>query len=256
MKEAEYYKRKETGNEVICGLCPHLCRIQEGKRGICGVRENKKGKLYSLVYGRLDAANLDPVEKKPLYHFLPGSSAFSVATVGCNLSCPFCQNHTLSLGCRNEVLSNSQEVSAEQVIGKALSTGAGSICFTYTEPSVYFEYMRDIALESRYRGLATAMVSNGFIQPEPLEELIPLLDAANIDLKSFREETYRKVIKGSLEPVLKAIEELHGSGVWVEITTLVVPGINDSAEELKEIARFIASVGEEIPWHVSRFHPA
>jgi pyruvate formate lyase activating enzyme len=254
MHEASFYTREEDG-AVTCHLCPHRCRIAPGKRGICAVRENRDGVLVSLVYGQLATAHVDPIEKKPLFHFLPGSSAYSVATVGCNLTCPFCQNHTLSLACRRGPDMSGYRVSPEKVVEQALAARCESLCFTYSEPTVFYEYMVDMARPAREKGLKTVIVSNGFIEREPLAELIPLIDGANIDLKAFSGETYRKVLKARLEPVLETIRELHARGVWIEVTTLVVPGMNDSEAELSGIASFLAETGTEIPWHVSRFYP-
>ena len=255
MNEAEYYSKDPESLTVTCRLCPQICRIRDGQRGLCAVRENHGGELISLVYGQIAAANLDPVEKKPLFHFYPGSSAYSIATLGCNLSCPFCQNHSLSLACRASKEVYGYKATPYQIVEQAVETKAKSVCFTYSEPTIYFEYMRDIAKEAREQGVSTVLVSNGFIQPEPLKELIPLIDGANIDLKAFREETYRKVLRGQLRPVLAAINQLKEAGVWIEVTTLVIPGLNDSDEELSDIAAFLAQTGTEIPWHVSRFNP-
>ncbi|MBN2288330.1 MAG: AmmeMemoRadiSam system radical SAM enzyme [Candidatus Glassbacteria bacterium] len=254
MHEASYYTREDTGT-AACSLCPHHCRIAPGQRGICRVRENRDGKLVSLVYGQPAAAHVDPIEKKPLFHFLPGSSAFSVSTVGCNLSCPFCQNHTLSVVERGVPFISTREVPAEEVVRQAEASGCRSLCFTYSEPTVFFEYMLEMARLAKERGLRTNMVSNGYIEKEPLEELAPFMDAANVDLKAFSEKTYREVLGGRLEPVLETIRRMKELGIWLEVTTLVVPEMNDSEQELAAIAGFLAEVGTGIPWHVSRFHP-
>jgi pyruvate formate lyase activating enzyme len=255
MREADYYRRLED-NAVECELCPHRCRIAQGKRGICRVRENRDGTLYSLVYGKLAASHLDPIEKKPLFHFLPGSLTYSVATVGCNLSCPFCQNHEISMAMRRgNALPAGYDTSVEQVIAEAVASRCRSICFTYTEPTIYFEYMADLARAAKQRGLGTTMVSNGFIEPEPLGELCSFIDAVNIDLKAFDPETYRRILGGKLEPVLDTIKSIHQAGVWTEVTTLVVTGMNDSEQELCRIAEFLASVSFNLPWHVSRYFP-
>ena len=190
MHEALYYTAGDSGR-VECTLCPHLCNIAPGKRGICGVRENQDGKLVSLVYGKLAASHIDPIEKKPLFHFLPGSSAYSIATVGCNLSCPFCQNHELSRALRDRTRIGGPDVDPEQIVSEALTSGCESLCFTYSEPTIFFEYMLDLAILGKEKGLKNTMVSNGFIQPEPLKELSPYRDAANIDLKEFRDKKYR-----------------------------------------------------------------
>ncbi len=255
MREASYYQRLNDG-AVECGLCPHRCRITLGERGICRVRENRDGVLYSLVYGKLAASHVDPIEKKPLFHFLPGSNTYSVATVGCNLSCPFCQNHEISMAMRGgKSAPAGYDAPVENVVAEALACGCRSICFTYTEPTIYFEYMVDLARVAKQQGLRTTMVSNGFIEQEPLKELCSLIDAANIDLKAFDEQTYRRVLGGKLEPVLETIRSLHAGGVWTEVTTLVVPEMNDSEQELNLLAEFLASVSCDIPWHVSRFFP-
>ncbi|HUU29453.1 MAG TPA: AmmeMemoRadiSam system radical SAM enzyme [archaeon] len=252
--EASYYKSEETGI-VKCALCPHHCSIALGRRGICGVRENRNGRLMSLVYGKLAASHVDPIEKKPLFHFFPGSTAYSVATVGCNLSCPFCQNHELSSSWRHQSAVPGHETSVERVVNETLASHCKSVCFTYSEPTIFFEYMLDIAKLSKNKGLRTTMVSNGFIEKEPLRELSPFLDGANIDLKAFSQRTYREIIKADLQPVCDTIADLPGLGVWCEVTTLLVPGMNDSDEELKDIAAFLAGCGTGIPWHVSRFYP-
>ena len=254
MREASYYTAGDSG-KVECTLCPHHCNIAPGKRGICGTRENQDGKLVSLVYGKPAASHIDPIEKKPLFHFLPGSSAYSIATVGCNLSCPFCQNHDLSQACRGRERIGGFDAEPEQVVAEALNSGCQSLCFTYSEPTVFFEFMLDLAILGKEKGLKTTMVSNGFIEPEPLKELCSYMDAANIDLKAFSEKTYRQILKGRLQPVLEAISTLSSLGVWTEVTTLVVPEMNDSDEELREIASFLAGLGTEIPWHVSRYYP-
>jgi len=254
MRQALHFIKLERG-AVECRLCPHHCRIAPGKRGICGVRENRDGTLVSLVYGKLAASHVDPVEKKPLFHFLPGTLTYSVATVGCNLACPFCQNHELSFAMRSHAVPYGYEAPAEKVVAEAVASGCESLTFTYSEPTIFFEYMVDIAALAREKGLLTALVSNGFIEAEPRRELAGLIDAANIDLKAFSETTYRDVLQGKLGPVLETISSLLAEGVWTEVTTLVVPEMNDSAEELKKIASFLASVSPDLPWHVSRFFP-
>ena len=254
MHEASYYTQESTG-AVTCSLCPHHCKIAPGARGICRVRENRGGKLVSLVYGQPAAAHVDPIEKKPLFHFLPGSTAFSVSTVGCNLSCPFCQNHTLSAGEPAGSGVSDISVPAEDIVRQVETSGCRSLCFTYSEPTIFFEYMLEMARLAKERGLKTNMVSNGYIEKEPLEELAVWMDAANIDLKAFDEKTYRKILGGRLEPVLETIKRMKELGIWCEVTTLVVPEMNDSEEELSAIAGFLAECGPEIPWHISRFHP-
>ncbi len=245
-----------TRSACAAGSALQLCTIAPGRRGLCGVRENQAGRLISLVYGLPAAVHVDPIEKKPLFHFLPGSTAYSVGTVGCNLGCPFCQNHELSLAWKRRPSLIGQPTSPDELVAAAEGSHCRSLCFTYSEPTIFFEYMLDAARLARERGLRTVMVSNGFIEEAPLQELIPWLDAANIDLKAFRDRTYRELLGGALEPVLRTIRLLAGRGVWVEVTTLVVPGMNDSAEELREIAAFLAGVDPGLPWHLSRFFPS
>lgn len=252
MHEAFLYDRV-GGGEVRCRLCAHGCRIADGARGLCGVRENREGTLYSLVYGRPCASNVDPIEKKPLYHFLPGSRSYSVATVGCNMRCLHCQNWSISQ-VRGEITGGRMD--PEDVVSKAEAAGCESIAYTYTEPTVFMEYARDVAGLARERGLRNVFVSNGYMSPESAELASGFIDADNVDLKSFSDKFYREVCGASLEPVLETLKALVSNGVWVEVTTLIIPGLNDSGDELREIASFIAGeLGDRVPWHVSRFHP-
>ncbi|MBM4354591.1 MAG: AmmeMemoRadiSam system radical SAM enzyme [Deltaproteobacteria bacterium] len=241
------------GDRVRCGLCPHGCALQEGKTGLCGVRRVVGGSLVSLVYGHPASAGVDPIEKKPLFHFLPGAPTFSYATFGCNLACAFCQNHTLSQ-VRGDP-GKGRFVPPEAIVDAAAEEGSRVIAATWSEPTVFFEYALDVARLARARGMRNLFVTNGFMSPEALETVLPVLDAANVDLKAYSDETYRTVCTGRLEPVLATIRRMHESGVWVEVTTLVVPGMNDGEKELAGIAAFLASVSCDIPWHVSRFHP-
>ena len=244
------------GGKVECRLCAHRCVIGPGKLGVCNVRENRDGRLVTLVYGEVVAAHVDPVEKKPLYHFFPGSKALSVATAGCNFRCGFCQNWQISQAPRREGGGiGGEPFPPEAVVRAALDQGCRSISYTYTEPTVFFEYAFDTARLARAAGLANNFVTNGYMTPEALEAVGPYLDAANVDLKAFKDETYKKVCGARLAPVLESIRRMRELGIWAEVTTLVVPGLNDGADELSAIARFIASVDPEIPWHVSRFHP-
>ncbi len=243
-------------NWVRCDLCAHRCRIPPGKKGICGVRVNRDGALYSLVYGRAIAAHVDPMEKKPLYHFLPGSLIFSIATAGCNFHCEFCQNWDISQmarGDRGQIAGES--FPPDQVVAAARRSGCRSIAYTYSEPTIFFEYAYDVALLAHQNGLKNVFVTNGYQTPETIELMKGVIDAANVDLKAFRDATYRAVCGARLQPVLDAIQLLHRAGVWVEVTTLVVPGQNDGDAELRDIARFVASVSRDMPWHISRFHP-
>lgn len=255
MIEARIYK-KLAGKLVRCNLCSHRCLIAPGKRGICFVRENQNGTLYSLVYGLAMAANVDPIEKKPLFHFQPGSLSFSIATAGCNFRCVFCQNWEISQitkGPEGQIIG--EEVPPEEIVKKAKETGCRSIAYTYTEPTIFFEYAQDTAKLAKKQGLANVFVTNGYQTPETIKEMAKFVDAANIDLKSFSEEFYQKICGARLAPVLEAIKLMHKARIWLEITTLVVPKQNDSEKELTQIAEFIAKVDKNIPWHISRFHP-
>ncbi len=244
------------GGKVACALCSHRCVIAPAKAGICAVRENRGGKLVTLVYGEVIAAHVDPIEKKPLFHFYPGSKALSIATAGCNFRCAFCQNWEISQAPRKKDGGlGGQKLSPREIVREALAQGCRSISYTYTEPTIFFEYAFDTARLAKEAGLANNFVTNGYMTEEALTAIRPYLDAANVDLKAFKDETYRKVCGARLEPVLASIRRMRGMGIWVEVTTLVVPGLNDGAEELTGIARFIAGVDPEIPWHISRFHP-
>ncbi len=252
MKEAFFYKKLEEG-KVKCLLCPHECVIREGKRGICGVKENRGGILYSLVYGKLVSENLDPIEKKPLFHFLPGTFTYSIATVGCNMRCLHCQNYEISQFKRG--IPPGIKRTPQEVVDMALRWRAKSISYTYTEPIIFFEFAYDTAKLAKERGLKNVFVTNGYANKEAWKEISPYLDAANIDLKSFSENFYRKVCGAKLSPVLESIKLLKSLGIWVEVTTLIIPTLNDSEKELREIAKFIYSVDKGIPWHVTAFYP-
>ncbi len=248
-KEARYYIPSESG-AVQCLLCPHNCRVSDGGTGICGIRINDGGKLYSLIYGELTAMAMDPIEKKPLYHFHPGSTILSIGTRGCNFKCSYCQNWNISQNAN----ARSDYYSPEQLVEKALENGSVGIAYTYSEPMIWFEYVMDCAALARKRGLKNVLVTNGFVNPEPLDDYLELIDAMNIDLKNFREESHKKYQKGRLSPVLDTIKRSHGR-CHLELTTLIVTGINDSLEEMEEIIDWIAALDRSIPWHVSRYHP-
>ena len=255
MKEALLF-REEGDSKTKCCLCSHRCTIAPSKFGICGVRQNREGKLFTHVYGEVIAAHVDPIEKKPLFHFLPGTLSFSVATIGCNFRCPFCQNWQISQKTKTKAESLSEQpLQPEDIIAAAKGYGCRSISYTYTEPTVFFEYALDTARLAKGSGLGNVFVTNGYMTPEALETIQPYLDACNVDLKSFQEEFYKKMCQAQLEPVLESIRLMHSLGIWVEVTTLVVPGQNDTEEEMAQIAEFIVSVNPDIPWHVSRFHP-
>jgi len=255
IKEAKFYK-KEKDDQVFCFLCNHRCRITSGKYGICGVRQNQEGNLKTLVYGEVIAAHVDPIEKKPLYHYLPGSLAFSIATVGCNFRCSFCQNWQISQSNKKNGLNLAGESYLPADIVKAAQRqGCQSISYTYTEPTIYYEFAFDTARLAKDAGLGNSFVTNGYMTLEALKEIKPYLDAANVDLKSFNEGFYRKMCGAHLQPVLDSIRTMKELGIWVEITTLLIPGQNDATEELKELAVFIAGIDKDIPWHISRYHP-
>lgn len=255
LKEALLYKKMED-RKVFCFLCNHRCTVSEGKLGICNVRENREGTLYTHAYGQLIAQNVDPIEKKPLYHFLPGSSSYSIATVGCNFQCGFCQNWQISQVKEARALGErSRYVTPQELVKQAKASGSKSISYTYTEPTIFFEYAYDVSVQAKKEGLYNVFVTNGFMTEEAIRMAHPVLDAANIDLKSFSDEYYRKLCKGRLEPVLQSIELMKRLNIWIEVTTLVVPAQNDSEEEFRKIAAFLAGVDKTIPWHISRFYP-
>ncbi|MEM3737709.1 MAG: AmmeMemoRadiSam system radical SAM enzyme [Candidatus Bathyarchaeia archaeon] len=256
LKEAMFYERSE-GRSVQCYLCPHRCKIAENRRGICGVRENIGGALYSLVYGKAVSMAVDPVEKKPLFHFYPGSEAYSIATVGCNFRCGNCQNYEISqMPKERDKRIVGEDVSPREIVAAAKRYGCRSIAYTYTEPTIFFEYAYDTAKLAREDGICNIFVTNGYITPEALRAIAGYLDAANIDLKGFSEEFYLKNCGGHLNPVLEAIKLYKTLGVWVEVATLVIPTLNDTEENFRGIAEFIKSVGVEIPWHITQFYPA
>jgi len=254
MKEALFYE-KLNNHTVQCHLCPHSCVIKNNKSGICGVRKNTDGTLYTLVYGKAIAEHADPVEKKPLFHFFSGSRSFSISTVGCNFRCLHCQNSDISQMPRDKGSISGINRSPEDIVSIAKTTGCKSISYTYTEPTIYFEYAYETAKLASRNGLKNIFVTNGYINEEPLAKINPYLDAANIDLKAFSEGFYKKICGAKLQPVLDAIKAYKEKGTWIEITTLIIPNHNDSPDELEQIAKFIAELGKEIPWHVSAFYP-
>ncbi len=254
-KEALLYE-KLAKDRVRCNLCSHHCVISDGKLGVCRVRKNMGGTLYTLVYGRVISLNVDPVEKKPLYHFYPGSAAFSIATPGCNFRCQWCQNWQISQIPDEQELITGREMSPDQIVARALETGSRSIAYTYTEPTIFFEYAYDTARLAHQAGLANIYVTNGYMSKEMLEMFDPFLDAANVDLKAFRQKTYNRYAGAGLQPILDNMKLMKKLGIWLEVTTLVIPGINDSTSELRDAAQFVAQeLGRETPWHISRFFP-
>jgi len=257
MREALFYEHRDDGS-VLCGLCGQHCTIAQGKLGVCGVRENVDGVLYTAVYGMVAATNVDPIEKKPLFHMYPGSKALSLATVGCNFRCSFCQNWDLSQMSkgRNRRIAG-HEVSAERIADMAVEHDCRVVAYTYSEPTIFYEWALDVSKLTTERGILNVFVTNGYMTAEALREIRPYLHGANVDLKAFRDETYRKTMGApGVQPVLDTLKLMKQLGMWVEVTTLVVPTMNDSDEELRDIARFVAhELGPETPWHISRFYP-
>ena len=256
-KIASYWTKKE-GTTVQCQNCPHQCVLKDGERGFCRVRENRNGKLYTLSYGNPCAVHIDPIEKKPLYHFLPGTFAYSIATAGCNFRCKHCQNYQISQVAPEETKNYKlpPESLVDQVIYYKRKYDISSIAYTYTEPSVFIEYMIDSSKLAKNKGIKNVYHSNGYLNKKPLMDLIPFLDGANVDLKFFKEDSYREIAAGSLNPVLDTLKELKSHGVWVEITYLVIPTINDGEGEIKQMIDWVlANLGDEVPIHFSRFYP-
>lgn len=250
-----FYVRETGGDTVRCGLCRFRCRIANGARGSCAVRENRAGVLYSLVYGKLCAEHVDPIEKKPLFHVLPGSRAYSIATVGCNFHCRHCQNYTISQVGRNADISGEART-AQQVVQRALQAECRSIAYTYTEPTIFFEFAFDTARLAAEAGLKNIFVTNGYISSEALAVIAPYLHAANVDLKGFSEEFYRDIVNARLAEVLDSLVEYRRHNIWLEITTLVIPGLNDADADFRGIADFIvANLGVDTPWHITQFYP-
>ncbi|MBN2111464.1 AmmeMemoRadiSam system radical SAM enzyme [Candidatus Woesearchaeota archaeon] len=253
MKQALFWIKKKD-KTVQCHLCPRNCIIKDKERGNCRVRENKGGKLYSLVYGEACAVAIDPIEKKPLFHFLPGSTAYSIGTAGCNLHCKFCQNWTTSQANPEDVYTD--KLPPSEIVKNAVESGCKSIAYTYNEPIVYYEYVLDTAKLAKKKGVKNVIVCNGFINQEPLLELCKYIDAANIDLKGFTDKYYKEITGAWLQPVLDTIKTLYEKGVWVELTTLLIPTLNDDPETIKKMCRWIKdNIGPDVPLHFSAFYP-
>jgi len=247
-----YYKNY-SNDKIVCNLCSHYCKIENGKVGFCGVNQNDNGKLNTLVYGHPVALNIDPIEKKPLYHVLPKSKALSFGTVGCNFKCPFCQNWDIS---QEKNIDKTIYVSPEQMVNLALEHDCKSIAYTYNEPTIFYPYARDIGIIAKNRGIKNLFITNGFETADVLKDMTNWLDAANVDLKSWSDEYYRKFLKGGLEAVKETIVTMKKEGIWVEVTTLLIEGENDSDKDIEAMALFLAkSVGVDTPWHLSAFHP-
>lgn len=256
MSQVAWLSKELHNGKVLCEACSQACVLREGEYGICGVRKVERGELRLLVYGIASAVNVDPVEKKPMFHFLPDSRVFSFGTVGCNLSCTFCQNHEISQYPKehnHEIVG--RELSPELAVRLALENGCDSIAYTYNEPIIFFEYTYDTAKLAHEKGLKNIYVTSGYETHKSLDLLEPYIDGMNIDIKSFNDEFYKEICGAKLKPVLECVKYAHKKGIWIEITTLLISGKNDSDDEIREIAKFIASVDNSIPWHLSAFHP-
>jgi len=257
MKEAYLYKNL-SDRKIQCRNCAHYCLIKSNERGICGVRENREGKLFSLVYAKLAAVNIDPIEKKPFFHFLPGSFSLSIATAGCNFVCKNCQNWDISQEPKpDKPIFSSYELPPEEIVKMALKNKTPSISYTYVEPTIFLEYALDTMQLAKKAGLKNVWVTNGFLSPEAFDLIAPYLDAANVDLKGFSDEFYQKICGGKLKPVLETLKRMKKKKIWVEVTTLVIPTLNDDEKTFKNIANFIKKeLGPETPWHVTQFSGA
>jgi pyruvate formate lyase activating enzyme len=255
MKEAYLYERLQSG-EVKCRLCRHLCRIGDGKKGVCQVRMNHGGTLYTLVYDKVVSSNVDPVEKKPLFHVSPGSRSFSIATVGCNFRCSFCQNHSISQMPRETGRIVGDNLSPARIVAMAVRNECRSIAYTYTEPTIFYELARDTMVEATKAGLLNVFVTNGYMTRDMLDDAKGLLDAANVDLKAFNDRFYAHYVKARRRGVMDTLRYMKELGIWLEVTTLLIPTLNDDPSEIRGVARFIRNeLGRETPWHVSRFFP-
>ncbi len=254
--EAYLYEKLED-RKVTCRLCNHRCLIKDGKRGICGVRENRGGVLETLVYGRLVAQNVDPIEKKPLFHVFPGTLSYSIATVGCNFKCCFCQNADIAqLPSDRQGMIVGEGCTPEDVVEAAQRADCRSIAYTYTEPTVFFEFAYDTAKLAHHKGILNVFVTNGYMTSEALQKIHPYLDAANVDLKAFNDDFYRDQCSAKRKHVMETLRLMKALGIFVEVTTLLIPGLNDDHKELEALASFIKEdLGPETPWHISRFHP-
>jgi len=255
------FYQKEKNGTIRCLVCPHRCLIANKKRGICGIRKNDNGELKLLTYGQAVGIHLDPIEKKPLFHFLPGKTALSFGTLGCNFRCDFCQNWTQSQIVKGPEMTEriisrySESYSPQKIVDLALELKSPIIAYTYNEPIIFIEYALETMRLAHKAGLKNVWVSNGFINPKPRQALLGLLDGINVDLKSFSDNFYQKICGGRLAPVLESIRWFWGKKIWTEVTTLIVPGENDSEKEMEKIARFLKGLSPNIPWHITAFHP-
>nr|MDO8062244.1 AmmeMemoRadiSam system radical SAM enzyme [Candidatus Freyrarchaeum guaymaensis] len=254
IREARFYEVKGEG-DVVCLLCPNKCFIKNGKRGSCGVRENREGTLYTLIYGSVSSMAVDPIEKKPLFHFWPGSDIFSIATVGCNLHCMHCQNWHISQVSIESGLT--RDILPEEIIKAVEESGSKSIAYTYNEPFIWYEYVYDVAKLAHKKGILNVLVTNGYILEEPLREIAPYIDAANVDVKAMRDEFYKKICKvSSVKPVLETVVIMKELGIHVELTYLVIPTLNDDEDEIRKFVRWVKEdVDSDTPVHFSRFYP-
>ncbi|NOX88999.1 MAG: AmmeMemoRadiSam system radical SAM enzyme [Calditrichaeota bacterium] len=253
VREARFYEKLQH-SQVRCKLCPRKCVIDDHERGYCGVRENQDGTYYTLVYSRPCTFHVDPIEKKPLFHFLPGTTAFSIATAGCNLNCKFCQNWQISQVTPEQV--DSYYLPPKKTATMAKDYNSKSIAYTYSEPTIFFEYMYDTAVEGKKQGVNSVVITAGFMEKDPVKDLCKVVDAIKVDLKAFTEDYYQKVVRGNLKPVLETMETIRNQGTWLEIVYLVVPTLNDGEKEIRELARWtMANLGPDVPIHFTRFYP-
>lgn len=250
----QYFKTSiKNPDKIVCMLCSYYCNLKEGQVGVCGVNKNTGDKIECLVYGYISALNVDPIEKKPLFHFLPNSKSLSLGTVGCNFHCSFCQNYGIS---QEKNIDRTNYISPKQIVELARNKGCESISYTYNEPTIFYPYAKDIALEAKKYGIKSVFVSNGFESKEMIDDMKGVIDAINVDLKSFNKKYYKKELGGNLEQILKNLIHFQKNGIWLEVTTLLVPTKNDSKEEITQIVKFIKeNLGVNVPWHISAFHP-
>lgn len=256
MSHTAWLSKKLSSGKILCEACAHACKLEEGEYGICGVRKVEEGELKLLVYSLAAAVNIDPVEKKPMFHFLPDTKAFSFGTIGCNFSCKFCQNFTISQYPKEHSHKIvGEDLPPQKIVELAILNGCDSIAYTYNEPVVFFEYTYDTAKLAHEKGLKNIYVTSGYETRAAIDRLSPYVEGMNIDIKSFSDDFYKEVCGARLKPVLEAVKYAHEKGIWVEITTLLIPGKNDSDDEIRSIAKFIARLDPSIPWHLSAFHP-